>query len=397
MKKINKALMMILLMANFLTIGMMVENDVNINSHQSQEEWQEEITPRVLAPVINKLEVARPEIEEEHYTNNVDVIIEFEANGILTKDSYIEIQKMDGISIRKSKNVSLNWVSGSRVWFYSILLYLDTEYKLEASLINEYGTSQLYETTFILPSLNSLELEQTPDNKIKINYDSDVVNINFELFEEGNANPVDRWTSQYESVGFHTFNYITKLNTKYTVIAEHEELEGNITTKTLTVLPWKQPIVEIVLTPTHNPFGTSASGKIKVDLNIEQWGFNQVETIAIKINEELWTSINGSWDSSILDFKTTHEFIGLDNGIYKIQVKLSLDSNSEQTELISPIQEIEITTNPEVVPPTDPEVVPPTNEDETLNGGIIAGIVIGSIAGVALIGTGSYFLIKKYN
>ncbi len=385
MKKLNKVLMMISLMISILTIGMIVKNDVNSNSHHSQEE-QIEVTPIDLAPVINSLEAVRPETEEEHYTNNVDVIIEFEANGTLTKDSYIEIKKMDGDSIRKSANVNLDWISGSRVWFYAITLDLDTEYKLEASLINEYGTSQLHTSTFILPSFNSLELEQTPDNKIKLNYDSDVIRFNFELFEAGNLDPVDSWTSYHVAAGSHTFDYTTKLNTEYRVEAIHESLGGNTTTKTLTVLPWKQPILEIVMTPTHNPFGMSDSGKIKVDLKIEQWGFNQVEAIDVKINEEPWTPVDGSWDASLLEFDTTHNFTGLSDGVYEVQVRLSLDANSQQTELISPIQEIEIITEPE-------ETLP---EEESLSPGAIAGIVIGSIAGVALLGTSGYFLIKEY-
>lgn len=41
------------------------------------------------------------------------------------------------------------------------------------------------------------------------------------------------------------------------------------------------------------------------------------------------------------------------------------------------------------------EPLPDTNPDAALTGGEIAGIAVGSVAGAALIGTGTFFLIRK--
>ncbi len=364
MKKINKVLMMISLMISILTIGMIVKNDVNSNSHHSQEEQIEETIPTALVPVINSVEVER----KEYNKNDLNITIDFEANGTLTEDSYIEIWDEDGWIDLELTTGGSSWQSGVPIPMIdsSYNIELEDECKIKVSLTNENGTT-IDESTFILHLLNSFEISLATDNKIRIDYDSDVEVI-YKLYEYGTNIVLETFEENKYGPNTHTFHQSTKPQTQYTVIAKSNSgglLGGHAISRTIYIPPptFVDPIVNLEVTKTNNIFGTNNQAIIKLNLNIIQKRGHQVSSIKVRFDnlEEESFTFPGNWNE--LEFEATHEFVNVDDGMHNIEIVIQL-YNSESVEIVL-TEQIEITTDENTIPIAD--LNNSTVENPTLN------------------------------
>ncbi len=363
MKKINKVLIMISLIASFLTIGTIVKNDVNSNSHHSQEE-QQEITPTALEPVINDIQVER----KEYNKNDLNVTIDFEANGILTEDSYIEIWDEDGWIDLELTIGGSSWQSGVPIPMIdsSYKIELEDECKIKVSLTNGNGTT-IDESTFILHLLNSFEISLATDNKIRIDYDSDVKVI-YKLYEYGTNIVLETFEENTYGPNTHTFYQPTKPQTQYTVTAKSNSgglLGGYVISRTIFTPPltFVDPIVNLKVTKIDNVFGTNNQAIIKLNLNIIQQRRYQVYSIKVRFDnlEEEPFAFLGNWND--LEFEATHEFVNVNDGIHNIEIVIQL-YNSESVEIVI-TEQIEITTDDNTIPIVD--LNNSTVEEPTLN------------------------------